>query len=101
MSDNWTARRIRTAVIGKGIKFNGSWEGETDVGSDPSVHNITLDQIITISKEKAQDLSGKGVKQRSLEVMGTCVSMRCHIEGIVPKDFIKQVKAGDHDDKFN
>ena len=45
MSDNWTARRIRTAVIGKGIKFNGSWEGETDVGSDPSVHNISLDQM--------------------------------------------------------
>ena len=101
MSDNWTARRIHTAVIGQVLKYYGSWEGESDVGSDPSVHNITLDQIITISKEKADDLSGKGVKQRSLEVMGTCVSMRCHIEGIVPKDFIKQVKAGDHDDKFN
>jgi len=33
--------------------------------------------------------------------MGTCVSMRCHIEGIVPKDFIMQVKAGEHDDKFD
>ena len=69
MSDNWTARRIRTAVIGKGIKFNGSWEGEIDTGSDPAVHNITLDQIITISNEKAADLTGKNVKARSLEVM--------------------------------
>ena len=101
MSDNWTARRIRTAVIGKGKKFNGSWEGEIDVGSDPDVHNITLDQIITISNEKAPDLTGKNVKARSLEVMGTCVSMRCHIEGIRAKEFITKVKAGEYDDKFS
>ncbi len=101
MSDNWTARRIRTTVIGKGKKFNGSWVGEIDTPSDPDVHNITLDQIITISKEKADDLTGKSVKNRSLEVMGTCVSMRCHIEGEKPKDFIQKVKAGEYDERFD
>lgn len=101
MSDNWTARRIRTAIIGKGKKFNGSWDGVTDVGSDPSIHNITLEKLITIANEKASDLTGKDVKARTLEVMGTCVSMRCHIEGLVPKEFIKQVKSGEHDGRFN
>ena len=100
MSDNWTARRIRTAVIGKGIKFNGSWEGEIDTPSDPKVHNITLDQIIEIANAKSE-LTGKDTKARSLEVMGTCVSMRCHIEGLVPKEFISKVKEGEYDGRFN
>ena len=101
MSDGWTSRRIRTAVIGKGKKFNGSWIGEIDTPSDPSIHNITLDQVITIAKEKSEDLTGGSTKALSLEVMGTCVSMRCHIEGIKPKEFIAKVKAGDYDDRFD
>ena len=100
MSDNWTSRRIRTAVIGKGIKFNGSWEGEIDIPSAPKVHNITLDQIIEIANAKSE-LTGNDVKARSLEVMGTCVSMRCHIEGLVPKEFISKVKEGEYDGRFN
>ena len=100
MSDNWASRRIRTAVIGEGKKFNGSWEGEIDTPSDPNVHNITLDQIIEIANAKS-DLTGKDTKARSLELMGTCVSMRCHIEGLVPKEFIIKVKEGEYDERFN
>ena len=100
MSDNWASRRIRTAVIGKGKKFNGSWEGEIDTPSDPNVHNITLDQIIEIANDKS-DLTGKDTKARSLKLMGTCVSMRCHIEGLVPKEFIIKVKEGEYDERFN
>ena len=33
--------------------------------------------------------------------MGTCVSMRCHIEGLVPKEFISKVKEGEYDGRFN
>jgi hypothetical protein len=102
MSDNWMSRRIRDKVIGKGKKFNGCWE-EPEEGitvSDPTVHNISIMDLVEISSAKAHDLTGKGVKERTLEAMGACVSMRCHIEGLRPKEAIAKVKAGEWDARF-
>ena len=52
MSDNWTSRRIRKAL---GVqKCNGSW--------DAAVEELTMDQVISIAKEKSSDLTGADIR---------------------------------------
>ena len=74
-------------------KCYGSWEESTE--------NMTIPQIMEVAEAKKDKLTGASVKARSLEVMGTCVSMRISIEGMHPKEAIAAVKNGDYDSHFN
>ena len=91
MSDNWTSRRIRKAL---GVqKCNGSWEA--------AVEELTMDQVISIAKEKSSDLTGADIRAMAREVIGTCQSMRVCVDGMRPKKVIQAMDAGDYDGKFN
>lgn len=91
MSDNWTSRRIRKAL---GVqKCNGSW--------DTAVEELTMDQVISIAKEKSSDLTGTDIRAMAREVIGTCQSMRVCVDGMRPKKVIQAMDAGDYDGKFN
>ena len=57
--------------------------------------NITLDQVIDIarlmrSRSMARELSGT-VK----EILGTCYSVGCSVNGIHPKELTEQINAGE------
>jgi large subunit ribosomal protein L11 len=76
--------------------------GEKGSGS-PSKHkvgNITIDQAIKVAKMKLDDLLGKDIKEKTKEVIGTCMSMGVTIENKKPKDIYKEIEEGKFDSKF-
>jgi len=58
------------------------------------VADVLIEQIIKIAKMKESALLGKTLKQKVLEVMGTCNSMGILVEGKPAKESQEDVKAG-------
>ena len=58
------------------------------------VADLLIEQIIKIAKMKEDVLSGKTLKDKVKNVMGTCRSMGILIEGKEPAEVIKEVDAG-------
>ena len=70
----------------------------------PSTHkigNLTIDQAIKVAKMKDQNLLGKDLKQKTKEVIGTCVSIGVNVEGKKPQEIQKSIDNGDFDEKFS
>lgn len=67
----------------------GSGEPNTEV-----IGNLTIDQLKTIAKGKAADLSALTLKGAVLIVSGTCVSMGVTIEEKSAKEFQQDVREG-------
>ena len=61
------------------------------------VHNgkLTMDQIIEIAKKMRSKSYAAEFSGTVKEVLGTCVSVGCSIEGKSPKDVQKQIDNGD------
>ncbi len=69
----------------------------------PSTHkvgNLTMDQVIKITKMKYSSLLGKNLKKKAKEVIGSCISIGVRVEGKDPKEVIKEIEDGKYDDKF-
>ncbi len=62
------------------------------------VGNLSVEQLIKITKMKWDDLTGKTLKERMKEIAGTCVSMGVQIDGKSAKEFIKELNEGKYDD---
>ena len=60
--------------------------------------NITVDQAIKIAKMK--NTLAKSLKAKVNEVLGTCVSLGVTCEGKHPKEIIKDINSGKHDNKL-
>ena len=70
----------------------------------PSTHKIgdlTLDQAIKVAKMKQDNLLGKELKQKTKEVIGTCVSLGVTVEGKKPQEIQKAIDEGEFDSKFS
>ncbi len=70
----------------------------------PSTHkigDITLDQAIKVAKMKQDNLLGKELKQKTKEVIGTCVSLGVTVEGKKPQEIQKAIDNGEFDAKFS
>ncbi len=74
-------------------KCNGDW------GS--AVENLTMDQVKQIAEKQADRLTGATLFARCREVMGTCVAMRVRVEGLEPKEALKQMKEGAFEAHFS
>lgn len=61
------------------------------------VADILIEQIIKIAKMKENDLSGKTMKEKVKEVMGTCRSMGILVEGKDAEEAIAMVNEGKFD----
>lgn len=61
------------------------------------VGNVTLDQVIKVSRMKQDSLTGATLKARVLEVAGTAQSCGITIEGMDGKSFVAALKAGQFD----
>jgi len=69
----------------------------------PSTHkigNLTIDQAIKVAKMKYDNLLGKELKQKTKEIIGTCVTMGVTVEGKKPKETQKAIDDGEYDSKF-
>ena len=87
MSKPWTAELIKQEL---GVeKANGSWEA--------AVEDLSMEKAIKVAKAKEADLSGKDLRQRTREVIGTCVAMRVRVDGRLPKDALRAIDEGKYD----
>jgi len=69
----------------------------------PSSHKIgdlKIDQAIKVAKMKFDNLLGKELKQKTKEVVGTCVSIGITVEGKKPQEVQKLIDEGEFDSKF-
>ena len=69
----------------------------------PSSHKIgdlTVDQAIKVAKMKYDNLLGKELKQKTKEIIGTCVSLGVTVEGKKPQEVQKSIDDGEFDSKF-
>lgn len=62
--------------------------------------NLSLAQIHKIAEMKMEKLGSYKMKSAMCEVIGTCDSMGVFVEGKRAKEFLKEVRAGKHDDAF-
>jgi len=69
----------------------------------PSTHkigNLTIDQAIKVARMKQHNLLGKTLKEKTKEVVGTCVSIGVRVEGKTPVEVQKEIDEGIYDAKF-
>jgi len=64
------------------------------------VAELKIEQIIKIAKMKEDGLTGKTLKERVKEVIGTCNSMGVLVEEVPAKDAIKLVNSGNFDQEI-
>ena len=64
------------------------------------VGNLTIEQMIKVANMKESAILGKTLKNRCLEVAGTCVSMGVTINGLDPKSAQSEIKDGNWDKYF-
>ena len=74
----------------------GSGEPNTN-----TIGNLTIDQIKSIAKGKASDLSALTMKGAALIVSGTCVSMGVTVEGKSAKEFQQEIRDGVWDSQLD
>lgn len=65
------------------------------------VADLKIEQIIKIALMKEGDLLGKDVKEKVLEIIGTCQSMGVMVEGVPAPQAIALVKEGKFDQKIS
>ncbi|MHA2068243.1 MAG: 50S ribosomal protein L11 [Candidatus Thorarchaeota archaeon] len=74
----------------------GSGEPNTNI-----IGNLTIDQVKSIAKGKATDISALSMKTAALIVSGTCVSMGVTVEGKTAKEFQQDVRDGVWDSQLD
>jgi len=70
----------------------------------PSSHKIgslTIDQAMKVARMKQGNLLGKTIKEKTKEIIGTCVSIGVKVEGKAPTEVLKEIDEGVHDAKFS
>lgn len=65
------------------------------------VGDLTIEQVKKIAEMKQDSLLGKTVKDKAMEVIGTCVSMGVSIEGNPPKEMQEKVGAREFDSELS
>jgi len=64
------------------------------------VGNLSMEQLIRISKIKRPELLSKTLKSATKEILGTCVSMGVTVEGKDPREIIREIDEGKYDKIF-
>jgi len=85
-----------SALVMKELKLDkASGENRVNFAGD-----MTVQQLIRVANMKETSILGKDLKNRCLEVAGTCVSMGIKIKGLDPKQAQAEIKAGKWDKDF-
>jgi large subunit ribosomal protein L11 len=64
------------------------------------VGNLTMEQVLRITKIKRHELLAKDLKLAAKEVLGSCVSMGVTVDGKDPREVQKGVDEGLYDEIF-
>jgi large subunit ribosomal protein L11 len=80
-------------------KKEASTQGETKK-ENVVMGNLTMEQCLKIAKMKMKDMLVKDLKSAVKMVIGTAVSMPVTIEGKKPKEILKEIEEGKHDNLF-
>jgi len=81
------------------MKELGLEKGSGSAGTH-KVGNLTVDQAVKVAKMKYDNLLGKELKQKTKEIIGTCVSIGVTVEGKKPSEVQKAIDEGEFDSKF-
>jgi large subunit ribosomal protein L11 len=81
------------------LKELGLEKGSGSAGTH-KIGNLTVEQAIKVAKMKHDNLLGKELKQKTKEVIGTCVSIGITVEGKKPQEIQKAIDEGEFDSKF-
>ena len=57
--------------------------------------NITLDEVISIARIMKERSMARQLSGTVKEILGTCQSVGCTIDGVAPHDMIEQIDDGD------
>ena len=81
------------------LKELGLEKGSGSAGTH-KIGDLTVDQAIKVAKMKYDNLLGKELKQKTKEIIGTCVSMGISVEGKTPQEIQKAIDEGEFNSKF-
>lgn len=85
-----------SALIVSALKISkGSSEPKEE-----KVGDLSMEQVVTLTKKKQQQLLGKSLKLAAKEVLGSCVSMGVTVEGKDPREIQTEIDDGKHDAFF-
>ena len=73
---------------------------EGEAPKPPFTGNLDFDAVVKIAKSKLDALGTRSLKNAVKQVLGTCVSSGCTVEGRNPKEIIREVSAGKWDAKI-
>lgn len=65
-----------------------------------AVGNLKFDQVVKITKTRMDSLGTNDLKNAVKQIVASCVSFGCTIEGKNPKEIIKEIDSGKWDSKF-
>lgn len=85
-----TALIVKEAGVEKGAKMPGKEQ----------VGQLSLEQVVRIAKIKMSDMRAKSLKSAVKQVLGTCLSMGIIVDGKNPREVIKEIDSGIHNDKL-
>ena len=77
----------------------GAEKGSGAAGTH-KIGDLTVDQAIKVAQMKHDNLLGKELKQKTKEIIGTCVSLGVTVEGKKPQEIQKLIDDGEFDSKF-
>jgi large subunit ribosomal protein L11 len=69
-------------------------KGKTSVG------NLSMEQVLKIAKQKANELLAKDIKAAVKTVLGSIVTMPLTVENKSAKEILKEIEEGKWDDLF-
>jgi large subunit ribosomal protein L11 len=64
------------------------------------VGNLTMEQIVQISKIKSPQLLAQTLKGAAKEILGTCITMGVTVEGKDPREVQKEIDDGNYEEVF-
>jgi len=69
--------------------------------STAKVGNLTMEQVLRITKIKRHELLAKNLKVAAKEILGSCVSMGVTVDGKDPREVQREIDEGKHDEIFS
>jgi large subunit ribosomal protein L11 len=75
-------------------------EKGSGAASTHKIGSITIDQAVKIAKMKYDNLLGRELKQKTKEIIGTCVSIGVRVEGKDPREIQNAIDKGEYDNNF-
>lgn len=76
------------------IREEEKTKGRTSIG------NLSMEQVLKIAKQKANELLAKDVKAAVKTVLGTIVTMPVTVENKSAKEILKEIEEGKWDNLF-